>query len=58
MTPIQGALYSLVQYCKENHMKINADKTKVAIFNRSRKFEFLPQLSIECTTKWEVVEEF
>ena len=58
LTPIQGALNSLVQYCKENDMKINSDKTKVAIFNRSRKFDFMPQLSIDGSTKLEVVEEF
>ena len=40
MMPIQGALDRMIQYCKENDMKINGQKTKVAIFNTSKKFYF------------------
>ena len=39
---MQKQLDRLVQYCTENNMKINKDKTKVAIFNTARKHDFMP----------------
>ena len=39
-------------------MKINADKTKVALFNTARKYDFMPQLSTNQNTNLEVVENF
>ena len=58
MTPIQGALDKMIQYCNENEMKINGDKTKVAIFNTSSKYDFMPQLTLDGSTRLEVVEKF
>ena len=48
----------MVQYCTDNQMMINTDKTKVVLFNTARKFDFMPQLSIGGNTQLEVVEEF
>ena len=48
----------MIQYCKENDMKINGQKTKVAIFNTSKKFDFMPQLTLDGSTELEVVEKF
>ena len=39
-------------------MKMNYKKTKVAIFNTPRTYDFMPKLSIEKNTHLEVVEEF
>ena len=58
LMPLQGALHSMVQYCKENSMKINSEKTKVALFNTSRSFDFMPDLTIDGITRLEVVETF
>ena len=49
---MQKQLDRLVQYCTENTMKINKDKTKVAIFNTARKYDFMPKLCIEDNTQW------
>ena len=37
---------------------INTDKTKVVLFNAARKYDSMPQLSIEGNTQLEVVEQF
>ena len=55
---MQTQLDKVVQYCEENDMKLNTDKTKVAIFNTGRKFDFMPRLSADGSTHLEVVEEF
>ena len=39
-------------------MKINTEKTKVVLFNTARKYDFMPQLTIDGVTHLEVVEEF
>ena len=39
-------------------MKINAEKTKVVLFNTSRRYDFTPQLVLNYKTTLEVVEEF
>ena len=57
-TPLQAELHKMVQYCEDNRMKINSDKTKVVIFNTSRKYDFTPQLVLNDKTTLEVVEEF
>ena len=46
------------EYCVENKMIINTDKTKVVLFNAARKYDFQPQLTLDGTSQLEVVEEF
>ena len=56
--PVQAQLNKMVKYCEDNRMKINADKTKVVIFNTLRNYDFTPQLVLNDNTSLEVVEEF
>ena len=44
-------------YAKQNEMVINVDKTKVMLFNTSRKYDFLPSISVEGNIL-EVVEKY
>ena len=37
LTPMHGQLHNMVQYCTDNRMRINTDKTKVVLFNAARK---------------------
>ena len=55
---MQRQLDRMTLYCQENDMKMNHKKTKVAIFNTARTYDFMPKLSIEEKTHLEVVEEF
>jgi hypothetical protein len=55
---MQTQLDKVVQYCRENDMKLNTDKTKVAIFNTGRNYDFTPRLSADGISNLEVVEEF
>ena len=58
LTPVQEELNKMVQYCDANNMKLNVEKTKVALFNTARKYDFQPKLTTDGTTILEVVEEF
>ena len=55
---MQNQLNKLIQYCTDNDMRINQGKTKVALFNTARIYDFMPRLCIEGNTHLEVVEEF
>ena len=55
---MQKQLDRLVEYFTDNYMKINQNKTKVAIFNTARFYDFIPRLCIERNANLEVVEEF
>ena len=44
---MQTQLDKVVQYSNENDMKLNTDKTKVAIFNTGRKYDFMPRLYLK-----------
>jgi hypothetical protein len=57
-TPMQRQLDKMGQYCAENQMRINSEKTKVAIFNTARNYDFTPQLTMDGVNQLEVVEEF
>ena len=57
LCPMQLQLDRLVQYCQDHQMRINTE-TKVVLFNTARKYDFMPQLSIENDTLLDVVEEF
>ena len=56
-TPVQDELHKMVQYCEENQMQINIDKTKVALFNTAYKYDCMPQL-VMGDTRLQVVENF
>ena len=58
LTPVQQELYKMMQYCEENKMKVNTEKTKVALFNTAYKYDFQPHLTTDGVTHLEVVEEF
>ena len=55
---MQVQLDRLGQYCIDNDTRINQEKTKVAIFNTARIYDFMPRLCIDGNTHLEVVEEF
>ena len=55
---MQEQLDNLIQYCEDNSMKINHNKTKVVLFNTARKYDFMPKLSTQKDINLEVVEEF
>ena len=54
---MQMQLDKIVRYCEDNEMRINIDKTKVALFNSARNYDCMPNLQIGNHTL-EVVEEF
>ena len=55
MSILQHQLEDLVTYTHKNGMKINMKKTKIMIFNFSKKFDFLPQLSFPGSDPLEVI---
>ena len=54
---VQTMLTDLREYTELNEMKLNYEKTKVILFNKSRKYDFLPQCQLEQGVNLEVVEE-
>ena len=44
---MQDQLNKIAEHATENKMKINLDKTKIMLFNQSKKYDFKPELSIE-----------
>ena len=55
---MQEDLNRIIQYCQDNNMRINQEKTKVVLFNTARANDFMPNLSILENHNLEVVEEF
>ena len=55
--PLQEQIENLKTYASENGMVINEEKTKVMLFNKSIKTDFLPQMTISNDNTIEVVEE-
>ena len=53
----QTKVNEIVDYAKSNEMKINATKSKVMIFNRSRRHDFMPEIKFAGDHTGEVVEE-
>ena len=45
------------EYAKTNQMKFNHNKSKVMLFNTSRKYDFMPQITFDGENYLEVVEE-
>ena len=54
---VQSLLNELKDYTMVNEMKLNSDKSKVILFNRSRKYDFLPECHFEDDETLDVVEE-
>ena len=48
----------MVDYAEAHKMKVNHDKSKVILFNSSKKFDFMPQLSLEPGINLTLVESF
>ena len=55
---LQDQLYKLLEYCENNQMLINGDKSKVMLFNTGRKYDFMPKLHLDNHANLEVVEKF
>ena len=54
---LQENLIKIEQFTLENKMKINEKKSKVMIFNTSKKFDFPPEMSFKSGEVLEHVEE-
>ena len=54
---LQQQLYSVESFTDINLMKINASKSKIMIFNKSRKYDFPPEYSFKDGQILEVMEE-
>ena len=54
---LQKQLNKVELFTQENKMKINESKTKIMIFNKSRKYDFPPEYSFSNNDILEVVEE-
>ena len=54
---VQTLLTEIFEYTKKNEMQINESKTNVMLFNRSKKFDFAPNLKIGDSGPLSVVEE-
>ena len=55
---MQDQLDKMLEFCEQNQMMINGDKTKVMLFNTGRKYDFMPRLTINGQMNLEVVEKF
>ena len=47
----------LQEYVTKNNMKINQSKSKLMLFNTSRKYDFLPEVTFDGENKLEVVDK-
>ena len=45
-------------YAEENEMQINSKKTKLMLFNTSKKYDFMPKVTSKDGNTLELVEEF
>ena len=53
---VQELLNTIVDYTDTHKMKVNGEKSKVMLFNSSKKYDFMPKLSMEPRTNLTVVE--
>ena len=54
---MQSELDSFNEYCRLSKLKINQEKSKAMLFNRARKHDFSPKLSLVPGQDLEVVED-
>ena len=55
--PMQSELDSLNEYCRQSKLKINQEKSKCMLFNRAKRYDFSPKLSLVSGQNLELVEE-
>ena len=56
---LQGHVDELVRFTEQHFMKINQKKTKVALFNPHRNFDFMPEIKLsQDSENIEVVEQY
>ena len=55
---LQVLLNDIIDYTVDHKMELNKDKSKVMVFNSSKKHDFTPKLSLETGTNLDVVEKF
>ena len=55
--PMQIQLDNLSEYCRQAKMSINKQKTKCMLFNKARKYDFIPELCLSEEAQLEVVQE-
>jgi hypothetical protein len=54
---MQIHLDELSEYCRKAKMSINKQKTKCMLFNKARKYDFIPELCLSDEAKLEVVQD-
>ena len=54
---VQGLLTELLKYAEDHEMKINEAKTNAIIFNKAKKYDFLPHLTVGNSGQLNVVDE-
>ena len=54
---VQALLTDLSIYAEDHQMKVNIDKTKVMLFNKARKYDFLPNCHFKDGEMLQIVEE-
>jgi hypothetical protein len=55
--PMQIQLDNLSEYCRQAKMSINKKKTKCMLFDKARKYDFIPELCLSDEAQLEVVQE-
>ena len=55
--PMQIQLDDLSEYCRQAKMSINKQKTKCMLFNKAKKYDFVPELCPSEEAQLEVVQE-
>ena len=51
-------LEEIKRFADEKQMVINSGKTKIMLFNKSHKYDFMPEITISQGENLEVIEEF
>ena len=57
VSSLQGQLNKVEDFTINNQMKINTDKSKIMIFNKSKKYDFPPEYSFRNGENLEVLEQ-
>ena len=57
MSVVQKQLEAIKTYSDDHQMRLNVEKTKVIVFNRSKKYDFMPNCYFNPGENLKVVEE-